>query len=82
MDRTAVNSCHHQAIDRVGEGLRITAICPDDGIVEAIAHETLPVFAVQWHPEKLCGDYARPDGSDGSLIFDYFIKLCREENHK
>ena len=78
----AVNSCHHQAVDRLGEGLRITASCPDDGIVEAFTHERLPVFAVQWHPEKLCGEYAQPDGSDGSLIFDYFIELCRGENHK
>lgn len=74
----AVNSCHHQAIDRLGEGLRITAICPDDGIVEAIAHETLPVFAVQWHPEKLTGSYLQPDAVDGKPIFDYFISLCRE----
>lgn len=76
----AVNSCHHQAIDRLGEGLRITAVCPDDGIVEAFAHESLPVFAVQWHPEKLCGSYLRPDATDGSPLFTHFIRLCRERS--
>lgn len=50
-ERFIVNSTHHQAIDRLGEGLRAVQWA-DDGIVEAIRHETLPIFAVQWHPER------------------------------
>ena len=73
-----INSCHHQAVDRLGEGLRITAICPEDDIVEAFTHESLPVFAVQWHPEKLTGSFLRPDAVDGKPIFDHFISLCKE----
>lgn len=49
-----VNSSHHQAADVVGEGLRIVARCPDDGIIEAL-EGTAPdhfVVAVQWHPER------------------------------
>jgi len=49
-----VNSSHHQSADRIGEGLRISARCPDDGIVEAL-EGTAPnhfVLAVQWHPER------------------------------
>lgn len=46
-----VNSAHHQVIDRLGSGLKVTAMSPD-GFVEAVAHETLPVIAFQWHPER------------------------------
>jgi putative glutamine amidotransferase len=50
-----VNSMHHQTVDRVGEGLRVTATAPD-GVVEALEHDTLPMVGVQWHPELLGGD--------------------------
>jgi len=50
----AVNSSHHQAADIVGDGLRVVARCPQDGIIEAL-EGTSPdhfVLAVQWHPER------------------------------
>jgi putative glutamine amidotransferase len=44
-------SLHHQAVGRVGEGLRIVATAPD-GVAEAIeATDGAPVLGVQWHPE-------------------------------
>jgi putative glutamine amidotransferase len=49
-----VNSSHHQSADVIGDGLRISARCPDDGIIEAL-EGTAPdhfVLAVQWHPER------------------------------
>ncbi|NLN83609.1 MAG: gamma-glutamyl-gamma-aminobutyrate hydrolase family protein [Firmicutes bacterium] len=49
-EEMTVNSYHHQAIKDLGEGLRATAVA-EDGIIEAIEHEILPVFGVQWHPE-------------------------------
>jgi putative glutamine amidotransferase len=49
--RETVNSYHHQSIRDPGRGLRVTARSAD-GIAEAIEHETLPIRAVQWHPEK------------------------------
>lgn len=49
-----VNSSHHQSADAVGEGLRIVARCPADGIIEAVEGTSLDhfVLAVQWHPER------------------------------
>lgn len=52
--RIAVNSFHHQAIDRLGAGLRVVGWSPD-GITEAI-ETTDPdwwMVGVQWHPEEL-----------------------------
>ena len=49
-----VNSSHHQSADVAGEGLRIVAHCPDDGIIEALEGISPDhfVLAVQWHPER------------------------------
>jgi putative glutamine amidotransferase len=49
-------SWHHQAVDRLGEGLRAVAWAPD-GIVESIELDGHPsLFAVQWHPELTAAD--------------------------
>ncbi len=48
------NSSHHQAIGRVGDNLRVTAVSPEDGVVEAIELDSADHFVVgvQWHPER------------------------------
>jgi len=51
-ERFIINSAHHQAMDRLGDGLRAVQWA-EDGTVEAIRHETLPILGVQWHPERL-----------------------------
>lgn len=63
-----VNSAHHQAVDRLGAGLKAVQWAPD-GIVEAVCHQTLPVWGVQWHPERLQG----PLGLD---LIGTFLTLC------
>ncbi len=53
-----VNSSHHQSADIVGDGLRVVARCPVDGVIEAL-EGTAPnhfVLAVQWHPERSVDD--------------------------
>ena len=50
----AVNSYHIQAVEQVGEGLRIGARS-DDGLIEAVESEDGMVLGVQWHPERMVG---------------------------
>lgn len=74
-DAIAVNSLHHQAIDRLGRGLRATAHA-EDGLVEA-AEATDPrwwAVGVQWHPEELT---ATPEPWDRRL-FESFVLAAAE----
>ncbi len=48
-----VNSTHHQAIDKVGDGLIVSGVAPD-GIIEAIESKDYKfLVGVQWHSEYL-----------------------------
>jgi putative glutamine amidotransferase len=51
-----VNSMHHQAIKRLGDGLTPVAWAPD-GVIEAVEMpgDERFVLGVQWHPEELVG---------------------------
>ena len=71
--RFTVNSAHHQAVETLGEGLQVLA-CAPDGTAEAIAHKALPVFAVQWHPERLCGAFSRPEAVDGAALLSALLR--------
>ena len=57
-DRVDVNSFHHQAIDRLGGDLVVTARAVD-GTIEAVEDPSRPfLIGVQWHAELLA---ARPE---------------------
>ena len=49
-----VNSSHHQAIATPGDNLLVSAVSPEDGVVEAVELDSPEHFvvAVQWHPER------------------------------
>jgi putative glutamine amidotransferase len=66
--RSMVNSYHHQSLDRVGAGVRVSARAPD-GVIEAIE---VPAAAqmclgVQWELQE------QPD----SPVFDLFVERAR-----
>ncbi len=67
----AVNSRHHQAIDRVAPGLAVSAVAPD-GVAEAVEAPSGPwMVAVQWHPENLAGDPV------SERLFAEFLRAAR-----
>lgn len=76
---TVVGSCHHhQAVDRVGDDLRVVARAVD-GVVEALepADPAAPwLVSVQWHPEDTAGD-ADPAGRANAALFAAFVTACR-----
>lgn len=49
-----VNSSHHQAIRRPGDGLSVSAVSSGDGVIEAVELDSREQFVlgVQWHPER------------------------------
>ena len=69
----SVNSLHHQAVDRVGQGLLTSARCPDDGVIEGLEMpDRRFVIAVQWHPESFW------NGADSfQRLFDAHAEACR-----
>lgn len=72
------NSAHHQAADVLGQGLHAVEWSEDGNVVEALQHESLPVYSVQWHPERLTGSFHKPGCVDGKTIFLFFEAQCRK----
>lgn len=67
--RTEVNTFHHQAIDALGRGVRVSATAPD-GVIEGIEFEDAAVVATQWHPETFGND----------PLFGWLIRAARTAN--
>jgi carbamoyl-phosphate synthase small subunit len=67
---TSQNHGFHVDADSVaGTGLVVWEKCPNDGVVEAVRHEKLPIFTMQYHPE------ASPGPWDSGHFFDQFVQM-------
>lgn len=64
-------SYHHQAVNRVGQGLRVVGR-HEDGTIEALESSERPwLFAVQWHPERT------PEDEATQRLFRAFVDAAR-----
>jgi putative glutamine amidotransferase len=74
-----VNSSHHQAPAVVGDGLRLVAWCPEDGVKEAVESSFAShfVLGVQWHPER---DFDQSPAS--RAIFSAFVRAAAQWHRK
>lgn len=80
----STNSSHHQCVGRLAEGLKIVQVSVD-GIPEAVEHTSLPIWAVQWHPERMAFAHRREDTVDGAAVFAFFrekIEAATSQNHR
>ncbi|MGD9956302.1 MAG: gamma-glutamyl-gamma-aminobutyrate hydrolase family protein [Candidatus Nanopelagicales bacterium] len=75
-DRVRVSSYHHQAVERLGLGLRVVGR-GDDGVVEALEHTVADVVAVQWHPE----DDAH-EAPQQQALFDALVERAHRRTRK
>ncbi|WP_207626361.1 MULTISPECIES: gamma-glutamyl-gamma-aminobutyrate hydrolase family protein [Mycolicibacterium] len=73
----AVSSYHHQALDRLGTDLTVTAVAAD-GIVEAVEHRRSDIVAVQWHPE----DRNATSDTDAALFADLVDRARKRKETK
>lgn len=73
--KICVNSSHHQSVAVPGDGLRVVARCPEDGIVEAVENVSPEQFVVgvQWHPER---SYEQDEPS--KALFRALVEAARE----
>ena len=68
----SVYHIHHQVVGQLGEGIIATEWDAEDGHVEGIEHESLPIYGVQWHPEDV-------RTKNGKKVFKAFKKVITDQ---
>jgi gamma-glutamyl-gamma-aminobutyrate hydrolase PuuD len=75
-----VTSIHHQAVKELGDGLRVEARSPADGVVEAIRWDGPSfVLGLQWHPEFHADAAGLLDSSPIMLHFLEQVRVARTQ---
>jgi len=67
----SARASHHQAVDRIGQGLRAVA-WTEDGVIEAIEADHGWVVGVQWHPERTASE-----DETQQALFDALVHQAR-----
>jgi putative glutamine amidotransferase len=79
-----VNSAHHQAVDKIGDGL-IENCWSEDNIIEGLEWKDKTnksfLLGVQWHPERM-KNFALQNSPLSKNIRDYFIKEINKNSDK
>lgn len=68
----SAGSLHHQSAGVLGNGCVVTGTA-DDGVVEAMEHESGMLLAVQWHPERITTE-------GHHVLFDWLVDAARQPN--
>ncbi len=66
-DTLYINSAHHQCLDRLGKDIIPAQYATCTQTPEAIYHKELPIYGVQWHPERFA--------PVGDRLLTYFYSL-------
>ena len=72
-DNITVNSRHHQALGKLGNKLKPVQWCSLDHCIEAIEHTQLPIWGVQWHPERMD---LKHTNVNCAILFRYFLSFA------
>ena len=56
----------------MGQGLIKTQWDVESGYIEGYEHEKLPIYGIQWHPDKM--------GDQGKKVFKAFRIICLMQN--
>ncbi len=75
------NSTHHQAVRKLAPGFKVAARSAE-GVIEAIEHESLPIYACQFHPERLTGEGWDDRTPDFAPLFERFVAIVGENAKK